>query len=201
MMDRSNPVRFHYQDGLIYRTWRPHGSEEGSVWELVQLVLSKECRAIVLHLAHEVQMAGHLGVTTTKNQILQRYYCGADLPADHRMELHRVMMEYPSIFQANPGRMSLAGCEIHTGDVLLVRQKPHRIPYAKKDVVKKELETGTMVIRPSVCPWASPIVLVPKDDGSIRYCVDYRKLNAKANFDAYPMSRVEEMFESVGAAN
>ena len=56
------------------------------------------------------------------------------------------------------------------------------------------------VIRPSTSPWASPIVLVPKKDGGVRFCVDYRKLNAKASFDAYPMPRVEEMFESIGAA-
>uniref|UniRef100_A0A1X7U6T0 Integrase zinc-binding domain-containing protein n=1 Tax=Amphimedon queenslandica TaxID=400682 RepID=A0A1X7U6T0_AMPQE len=51
--------------------------EEGSppgLFELKQLVLPVECRAVVLKLAHEVPMAGHLGITKTKDRILQRYY-------------------------------------------------------------------------------------------------------------------------------
>ena len=49
-------------------------------------------------------------------------------------------------------------------------------------------------------PWASPTVLVPKKDGGVRFCVDFRKLNQVAKFDAYPMPRIEEMFESIGSA-
>ena len=128
--------------------------------------------------------------------------CGAELPAKQRRELHGVMMENSSIFHRSPGRTSLVEHEIHTGDIPPIRQKPYRIPYAKRELVKKELEEmlEAKVIRPSMSPWASPIVLVPKKDGKVRFCVDYRKLNSKANFDAYPMPRVEEMFESIGAA-
>ena len=56
------------------------------------------------------------------------------------------------------------------------------------------------VIQLSVSPWATPIVLVPKKDSRVCFCVDYRKLNSKASFDTYPMPRVEKMFESVGSA-
>lgn len=56
------------------------------------------------------------------------------------------------------------------------------------------------VIRPSSSPWAAPIVLVTKKDGSVRFCVDFRKLNSIATFDSYPMPRVEELFETVGGA-
>lgn len=56
------------------------------------------------------------------------------------------------------------------------------------------------VIRPSTSPWASPIVLVTKKDRGVRFCVDYRKLNKVARFDAYPMPRIEELIDTVGPA-
>ncbi len=60
------------------------------------------------------------------------------------------------------------------------------------------LEMG--VIEESHSDWASPIVLVPKTDGSVRFCVDYRKVNAVSKFDAYPMPRVDELLDRLGTA-
>ena len=56
------------------------------------------------------------------------------------------------------------------------------------------------VIEPANTDRASPVVLVPKTDGSLRFCIDYRILNAMTVRDAYPIPRMEEFIDSLGDA-
>ena len=60
------------------------------------------------------------------------------------------------------------------------------------------LELG--VIEELHSTWSSPIMLVGKPDRSIRFCVDYRKVNDVSRFDAYPMPRVDELLDRLGTA-
>ena len=73
-------------------------------------------------------------------------------------------------------------CEhrINTQDAAPIRQPPRRLPSAKQQEAAQAIEEMKRdgVIEPSVSPWAAPIVLVRKKDGSTRFCVDYRKLNS-----------------------
>ena len=48
--------------------------------------------------------------------------------------------------------------------------------------------------------WASPIVLVPKPDGSTRLCVDFRKVNKYTNTDSFPLPHIEDLVKRVGRA-
>jgi len=56
------------------------------------------------------------------------------------------------------------------------------------------------VVRPSTSEWASPVVVVRKKDGSPRFCVDYRRLNAVTKKHSYPISRMEDCIDSLGDA-
>ena len=56
------------------------------------------------------------------------------------------------------------------------------------------------VIEPATKEWASPVVFVPKSDGTLRFCVDYRKLNAMKIRDSYPIPRMDECIDYLGKA-
>ena len=100
------------------------------------------------------------------------------------------------------GRTTTVQHEIDVEGSTPVRQQAYRLPEARKEVVKQELDKmlAQGIVQPSRSPWASPIVLFEKKDGNVRFCVDYRKLNQVSKFDAYPMPRVDEVLESVGSA-
>ena len=54
------------------------------------------------------------------------------------------------------------------------------------------------VIKPSECPWASPVVLVRKRDGTLRFCVDYRALNSLTKPDVFPLPRIHDLLDQLG---
>lgn len=67
-----------------------------------------------------------------------------------------------------------------------------------KDAIEEMLKQEQ--IQPSNSPWSSPVVLVNKPDGTIRICIDYRKLNEITVPGAYPVLRISDILEKVGNA-
>ena len=55
------------------------------------------------------------------------------------------------------------------------------------------------VIEPSSSEWASPMVLVKKD-GTMRLCVDYRRLNSLSAADTYPLPRIDDIIDRISTA-
>jgi transposase InsO family protein len=83
-----------------------------------------------------------------------------------------------------------------------VRAQPYRAGPQERLRQKAEIDRmlRLKVIAPSTSPWASPVVMVPKADGSTRFCVDYRRLNAITERDVYPLPRMDDALDSLGDA-
>ena len=113
--------------------------------------------------------------------------------------LEQAKAEFPEVFSDLPGRTSVYRLEIRTMGDQPISSPPYRIPDRLKDGVREEVlklvELGIVI--PSQSPWASPVVPVPKPDGSVRVCIDYRRLNAVTVGDYY-MCTLEEILERFG---
>ena len=117
-------------------------------------------------------------------------------------QIQDLLEEFQPLFSDTPGKVTGAEIHIRTGDAPPVHLPAYRISAAKYDIVRKEvsdlLQAG--IITPSVSPWASPIILVPKPDDKWRLCVDYRRLNRVTVPDPFPMPRIDEMLDRIGGA-
>ena len=140
-----------------------------------------------------------------KNQILWKLAesSSSNLTAEQTEQLYDLLL-YGDVFACydnEVGRTDMIQHTIHT-EAPPIRQAVHRIPPVKREEVQKLLhemqEKG--VIEPSSSPWASPIVLVWKKDGSTRFCVDYRKLNSITRKDAYPLPRIDDTLSTLAGA-
>uniref|UniRef100_A0A8C5LXD0 Integrase catalytic domain-containing protein n=1 Tax=Leptobrachium leishanense TaxID=445787 RepID=A0A8C5LXD0_9ANUR len=124
------------------------------------------------------------------------------LSVSQHNEVKEFLRKNKDFFSDMPGLTTILQHDIITEPGVHVNIKPYRIPEARRKAVsaeiKKMLELGVM--EESHSSWSSPIVLVPKPDGSIRFCNDFRKLNSVSKFDAYPMPWVDELIDRLGTA-
>ena len=125
-----------------------------------------------------------------------------NLSPRHQNSAKRLIDEYKDLFVQSDlelGRTDRVSMQIETGDHPPIRQRPYRTPWSQKSLVEEHI--GSMleadVIKESASPWASPIVMVPKKDGTKRFCVDYRKLNRVIKQNSYPLPNIDDILTSM----
>ena len=140
-----------------------------------------------------------------KQQLLWRVVENANLPESEQEQLFALLLDYADIFASDQDDLGCTGKikhKINTGDSPPIRQPVRRIPPIRRNETRSLLQDMLKkgVIKPSTSPWASPIVLVRKKDGSTRFCVDYRKVNHVTRKDAYPLPRVDDILDTLAGS-
>ena len=127
-----------------------------------------------------------------------------DLDDHQKEQIRQLIRKFPDVFSEQPGRTKKAQHQINlVPGAQPFNSPPFRYAPARKQIIeqniKEMLDQG--IISPSTSPWASPVILVPKKDGSLRFCIDYRKLNAVTIRDAYPLPRIDDTLDSLQQSN
>lgn len=125
---------------------------------------------------------------------------GEQLTSEQQHELQGLLKEFADVMQNQPGRTDVAEHTIDTGAARPVKLPPYRLPHAHRETVQREIEEmlEAGIIEPSQSEWSAPIVLVKKKDGTLRLCVDYRRLNSVSKSDVYPMPRIDDLIDQLG---
>ena len=150
----------------------------------------------------EVKKVGN-GAKWRKQKLYELYKDNVDLPQPMKESFLQFLSNHHeaiSLEDNERGETNLLEMEIDTGDAPPKKQRPRRVPFAVRQEISRQLKKmqEAQVIRPSKSPWASPVVLVRKRDGTHRFCVDYRELNSVTKPDTYPLPRIEDLLDQLG---
>ena len=128
-------------------------------------------------------------------------------PEDQAGKVCSLLKEYHDIFSLEKCDMGHTNTTKHKivlkdPDTPPFKERFHRILPPQLDEVREHLKLmlDTGVIWPSNSPWCNAVVLVRKKDGSLRFCIDFRKLNSLTVKDSHPLPRICETLESLTGA-
>ena len=124
-------------------------------------------------------------------------------PEDQAGKAHSLLKEYHDIFSLEKHDMGHTNAIKHKIILKDLDTSPfrgcfHRILPPQLDKVREHLKLmlDAGVIRPSNSPWCNAVVLVRKKDGSLCFCIDFRKLNSLTVKDSHPLPHICETLES-----
>ena len=128
-------------------------------------------------------------------------------PQEQAEQAHSLLKEYHNIFSLEKRDMGHTNANKHK----IVLKDPDTPPFKEhfcrilplqldevREHLKLMLDAG--VIWPSNSPWCNAVVLVRKKDGSLHFCIDFRKLNSLTVKDSHPLPRICETLESLAGA-
>ena len=186
----------HVKKGEHIGTWEPVKMEEE-----VNAIKSETDAGFTYLEDHEITPLASepVGLEAIRKNLEER--C-EHLNMKQKNELAAVLENSQYAFRDHAGRTSMVKHTIDVGESRPIRGGRYRMSHTEEGKVREIVQDmlKKSVVRPSKSPWGASVVLVPKKDGSTRFCVDYRRLNAITTKDVYPLPRIDSTLDRLSGA-
>jgi hypothetical protein len=130
----------------------------------------------------------------------------AGLSEENKGDLRLLLSKFDDIFSKNSHDLGV--CKVTAPTIVTTsetppKQRPFRAPFKLREEIRSHIDKLIKmgVMRVSDTPWVSNLVLVAKKDGSLRPCIDFRKLNSLTVPDYFPLPRIETVLEKIGGCS
>ena len=124
---------------------------------------------------------------------------------EKQRRLEELLERYPDAFADTDYDMGCSNViqhKIDVGEATPIKARAYRVNPSTQQVIDEHidnlLECG--IIRPSISPWSSPVIVVGKKDGSTRMCIDYRQLNKLTRKDSYPLPVIQDVLDCLAGS-
>ena len=126
--------------------------------------------------------------------------------SEHELSLVKELVyEYSDIFSRSEfdlGHCAILPHRIDTGDARPFKEQLRCHPIAHLDFIDNQVDQMLQagVIEHCSSPWSSNVVLAKKSYGTLRFCVDYRRLNDLTYKDSFPLPRIDTCLDALGGS-
>ena len=127
---------------------------------------------------------------------------GRHLTDGQKAQVDQLLIAHEDAFRKTGPPVKQVEHHIVTSDNPPISNPPYRLTPAKKAIMREEIDKmlAEDIVEECKSPWAAPVVLVTKSDGSVRFCIDYRQLNAITVPDTYPLPRIDDLLHATNGA-